>query len=804
MKVARLIFVTVCLGLTLFVTGQQTWPRKFTTQAGETLVLYEPQPESLENSLLKGRAAISIKSSETTEPVFGAISFSSKVILSGEQLVMQNFDINGAKVPGITEDAELEKYTGFLSDKISSLKLSFSKSDLEAAIKKEVGTEFANTPPAIIYTSKPTTLVVLDGDPEISKDADLDADKVVNSPYLIFKEGSQWNMYVGGNWYKSGSILDGWVANKSLSSKLRKIDTEIRKQESENNDGKAAAAKPTVTAIRVVTSPTELIQTNGEANYKSVANTSLLYAANSSNEIFKDLNTQKTFVLIAGRWYAANAIGGPWTYIASEELPADFAKIPAGSDKDAVRANVAGTEEAEEAMLDADVPQTAKVDRQTATIDVEYDGQPQFAPIAGTSLQLAENANVTVMIDPSGRYFALENGVWFIGSSPTGPWSVANERPRDIDNVPPSSPAYNSRYVYIYDIGPRYVYVGYTSGYTGGYRFRRTIIYGTGYRYRPWFRRHYYARPVTWGYGFAYNPWHGWSMNWGYNFGYLFIGFHPAGRPGFWGGWFGPPMYRPPYRPPYWRGGYYTTAHRPRPQVLPSRPGNGNRPGGGWSGNPNVYVHHKGVITKDIDRTPVTRPTRPVTPPVTTLPGTGRPGTTRPLPGGGANPGNGNKLPETGRPVTRPGAGNKLPVVERPGSGSRPGNKLPVIERPGSENKLPVTERPGTGNKLPVIERPGSGSRPGSGNKLPDVQRPSNPSTGRPNPSNDNRLPETNRPPTRLPANNTRLPVTPTPATRPARPAQTQPASGQPAGRSRQTPAPTPNNTQRPERKTPL
>lgn len=798
-RITFLLLAILISGITRSM-AQQTWPVKFTTSAGEIITVYEPQPEQLGSASLKGRAAISVKTSESAEPLFGAFSFTSSINSSGDNILLQTVEVTGAKIPGITKDAEIEKYESLVSRKLTGLQLTYSKKELGEAIRKEGGSDdsgFENTPPAIIYATRPTTLIVLDGSPELLQDDDLGADKVVNSPYLIFREGNLWNLYVGGNWYRSQNILNGWTANKNLSAKLRAVDKEIKKQEAENSDDKSKKEKPTVTEILVVTTPTEIIQTNGEANYKSLANTSLLYAANSTNEIFKDLTTQKTFVLLAGRWYSSPSINGPWEYIASDMLPADFRKIPEGSDKDAVLANVAGTDEAEDALLEAGVPQTAKVDRQTATIRVEYDGQPQFAPVAGTYLQLAENANVTVMIDPAGRYFALENGVWFIGSSPTGPWAVANERPRDIENVPPSSPAYNARFVYIYDQSPRYVYVGYTSGYTGGYVYRRTIVYGTGFRYRPWFRRYYYARPVTWGYGFVYNPWHGWSMNPGYNFGYLFIGYHTIGRPG-WGGWFGPPMYRPPYRPPYWQGGYYGSNRRPGPQVQTGRPGAGNRPGNGWSNNPNVYVHHKGVVTKDIDRRPVTRPERPGnklpgenattrpgigtdrpggTRPGITRPGSDRPGTTKPV----------GERPGTTRPVTeRPGT--TRPVIERPGT-TRPGTTRPVTERPATTR--PITERPGT--TRPVTERPGT-TRPIT--ERPGTTRPVNerPGTTRPvieKPGTTK--PETTRPVRERPG--TTRPGAERPA--PTSPVIERPGTGRPAGTK---PAAVPPGMTRPER----
>lgn len=118
----------------------------------------------------------------------------------------------------------------------------------------------------------------------------------------------------------------------------------------------------------IATEPTEILQSEGKADYKTVEGTSLLYVSNSSSEIFKDIGSQKTFVLIAGRWYSASSLKGPWTFIDADKLPVDFAKIPEGSDKDGVLANVAGTEEASEALIDAEIPQTAKIERKTATL----------------------------------------------------------------------------------------------------------------------------------------------------------------------------------------------------------------------------------------------------------------------------------------------------------------------------------------------------------------------------------------------------------------------------------------------------
>jgi len=137
-------------------------------------------------------------------------------------------------------------------------------------------------------------------------------------------------------------------------------------------------------------------------------------------------------------------------------------------------------------VLDASIPQTAKVDRNTATTQVEYDGEPAFEPVQGTNMQYCTNTSGTVILD-NATYFAVDNGVWFVSDRPTGPWAVATERPDEVDLIPPSSPAYNTKYVYIYDVSPDYVYMGYTPGYLNSFVYGPTVVYGTGFYYQPWY-----------------------------------------------------------------------------------------------------------------------------------------------------------------------------------------------------------------------------------------------------------------------------------------------------------------------------
>lgn len=670
-RLSRVIFLLL-LGFG-GVNAQTTWPRTIALKEGGSVTIYQPQPESYQNNKIVGRSALSVKEKAGSEPVFGAMFYEATLSTERDNRMadLELFKVTNIKFPGIEEEGRITALARAIEDAAMNARLEISIDQLLTSIDKETGhrpkDNFKNDAPLIIVTNKPSTLVLIDGEPKIRKDEDLEADRVMNTPYLILREGGLWHLYAGGLWYKSNSVTDGWEPNTKLTRKLRSIDRQIRKQEKEENGGKAVTDNPQVTEIIVKTEPAELLQTNGEPQYKTIEGTSLLFVSNTNNEIFKDINTQRTYILLTGRWYAAAGINGPWNYISADELPADFAKIPEGSEMDGVLSSVAGTAAAEEARIDSEIPQTAKVDRNTAKAEISYDGDPIFERIEGTSLELATNTASTV-IRSNGKYYAVDNGIWFESASARGPWSVATERPADVDNIPPSCAAYHTKYVYVYEATPRYVYVGYTPGYLGSYIYGPTVVYGTGYYYRPWFGTYYYPRPVTWGFGFNYNPWTGWSMNVGFNVGFLYVGYDFWRYGAYSGGWFGPPMWRPPYRPPY-HGGYYGR-YRPspgpggtvtRPSVRPSpvRPGSGN-----------IYNRRPGTVTRDADRRPA--------PGTVTRPGTERPAT-RPAPKPATKP--------VKRPERRPGGQTTRPGTEQNNVFADPDGNVYRKEKEGGWNQ---------------------------------------------------------------------------------------------------------------------
>ena len=544
--------------LTLFfhcnkVNAESKWPKELKTNKGGQITIYQPQPESLKGDRLIGRAAFSAKEMAGDELMFGVFWYTATMTTDRDArtATLESIIISDVRLPGVTDENKINKLKAFLEAEIPKWEITASLDEIAATIEQEqqlTNQDFKNDAPAILFKTEPSTLVLIDGEPRLKKDDKLGMNKVINTPFLIVEnpDDKKYYLYGGKFWYSSAAPAGNYEAVATLPKRIAALDKDLRKESGGKGDEKSDLR----TAVVISTTLAELIQSDGEPQYANIQGTSLLYMSNSSDDIFKSVSDQLFYVLVSGRWYVAKDLKGPWTFVAGDKLPKDFTAIPEGSPKDNVLASVPGTPASRLAVMDAQIPQTAKVDRKTATCTVTYDGEPKFENIEGTSLQLAMNTTSKVLRVGS-KYYCVETGIWFVSDSPKGPWKVSDERPKDVEKIPASSAAYPLQYVYIYDATPEVVYVGYTPGYTGCYVTGGTVVYGTGYYYNPWYGPYYYPQPVTYGFSMHYNPWTGWGMGFHMSYGWFSVGVYAP-----MGGYWGPPMYHPPYYPPY-RGGMY-------------------------------------------------------------------------------------------------------------------------------------------------------------------------------------------------------------------------------------------------------
>ena len=610
--------ILVLIGLASMARGAD-WPRETQSELG-LITIYQPQLGSYTGDSLRARAAISITQGDTTEPVFGAVWLSCRVATDrpNRTVKLEDVSVRRIRFPNGT-DQDTARIADVLEEEIPRWELTFSLDELlESLANVEKERDNARglevTPPKIILRNHPAVLVLIDGDPEITGVEGTSLKRVVNTPYFLAQEPTTGVFYLKGGslWYSAVRVMGPWKHIETAPARVGALADQMNSDEEAAGDTEEDIPSTTgvIPEIVVSTEPAELIATDGPPAFAPINGTGLLYVTNTPGRLFLEIATQHYYLLASGRWYSATALAGPWTYVASNQLPADFANIPPGSECDDVLANVSGTLPAKEAIMDAQIPQTAEVDRSGTTSDVQYDGDPQFDPIEGTSMSYAVNSSTPVIL-LGDRYYDCDQGVWFEGMSPNGPWVVSTRVPPELYTIPPRYPVYYVRYVRVYGYTPAVVYMGYTSGYTGCYVYNGTVVYGTGFHYRPWYRRRYYARPWTWGFGIHYDPWAGWSM--GHSHGWWrprgWFAYHSGReRPG----WWGPAGYRPLYRPtagPVYRRGYHPVYRPVHWTAATPPPSTGGRRNAGSTRGGTLYDQWPSGV-----RRPTVRPLPPPAP----------------------------------------------------------------------------------------------------------------------------------------------------------------------------------------------
>ena len=525
--------------------AQQTdigWPRMVQSN-NEQIQIYQPQVDKWEGGKLEGRAAVVVSERAGGHPVYGVVWLSARTTVDQDQRLVTLYDIDVTKAffpsAATQESSYVAKTTQALTQWNMTIALDRLLADLAITQTEEKarGEGLSTVPPPIYVRQNPTVLIVIDGQPRLQKIQDTNLMRVINTPAVLVLETDTGSYFLQGDgyWMTSSSLQGSWTKAANPPASLARVLGMEANPENENAEGIAPSFSKSPSEVIVSTEPAELIQLNGEAQFSPIEGTQLLYVKNTDSDMFMRLPDQRYYILLSGRWFSAASFEGPWTFVAASALPRDFARIPAESPRGAVLASIPGTLQARDAVVAAQIPQTATVDRRKAQFTATYDGEPQFKPIEGTDMSYALNSPNDI-IGVGGKYYAVSDGVWFVSDNALGPWAVCDFVPPDIYSIPPASPLYHVRYVHVYDSTPDFVYVGYTPGYFGSFIWNGVVVFGTGFWYPCWAVDYWFGCPWTWGFGWHYGYWGGgffWRP-WNPNRWYWHPWRHEGTGPGWW------------------------------------------------------------------------------------------------------------------------------------------------------------------------------------------------------------------------------------------------------------------------------
>ena len=510
------------------------WPMSMDI-AGVKCTIYQPQLKEWDGYHLKAIAAVSVLPAGAQEPIFGVIDITAVTEVDRLSRVVNFYgvkitNLNLPSAPDNTSDFQ----DGFLTMLSGATAAAPSLDRMQAALavekaeKKAQDVSVKNEPPKFIFTQEAAMLVNIDGEPVWRAVKESGMVRVLNTRALILgdKSGKVY-LHLFDGFLEAPALSGPWTLSKKAPARAKEIALELDRENvvdlmtgpPDEKTKKKPSLKNGAPQVIVTMSPTELIVSQGPLNWVPITGTMLLYAENTSGNLFRDMNDQTIYILVTGRWFKAPDFGGPWQYVAGRSLPPDFTAIPDDSPKENVKASVPGTPQAQEAMIATEIPQTARVYRAKAAFTPTIAGIPVLKPIPDTDLSYVYNSPTPIIMVSPAEWFAVQSGVWFTASAIDGQWVVASSVPPMIYAIPPSSPVYYVTYVKIYNAFPDYVVVGYTPGYMGTIvNSDGVVVYGTGYSYDSYVgEAEWYGEPVTYGYAAnpTWTPWTGWAVGFG-------------------------------------------------------------------------------------------------------------------------------------------------------------------------------------------------------------------------------------------------------------------------------------------------
>jgi hypothetical protein len=498
------------------------WPRYYSLPSGASILLYQPQIASWDKQVkLVAFSAVSYRTNAAeTKPAMGTVKLEAdtKVAVDDRLVKLSNMKIAEASFGSLAKE-NVREITEQIDkaipddERVIALDRVLVNLDKSTIVVKNVEGVKADPPP-VFFSKTPAVIVNIDGEPIWSPIRDNDLQFAVNTNWDLFLHGPTKTLYLlnAGSWLKATDVNGPWTPAGKLPDSFKKLPADDNWK-----DVKAALPGKTIAVsavpkVLVTTKPGELILLTGEPKYVPVTGTQLQWVSNTESDVFRMGTAGAVYYLVTGRWFSAPDFSGPWTF-ATPSLPPDFKQIPLEHPRSRVLASVPGTDEAAQAVLVAQIPQTARVNKKELKApEVAFQGDPKFEAIEKTTVQRAVNTDKDVFLI-GGKYYMCYQGVWFIGTSASGPWEVAQSVPQEIYTIPASSPASHVTYVTIEDddSSDEWVTFAAAGAYTGMMVAWGCTVWGSGWYYPPYYGfyggyPYYYGHFPTYGYSAWYNP----------------------------------------------------------------------------------------------------------------------------------------------------------------------------------------------------------------------------------------------------------------------------------------------------------
>ncbi len=402
------LLLALCAPAISAQTNELAWPRTLTSTDGMQVTFYQPQVDSWEYyAVLDYHMAIELQFPGASSTIPGTLTMTAQTSTDvGTQTVaLYSQEIVSTTFPGV-DAATAQQYQSIVQSVIPTTTMNLTLPQVQAYMTGAAASgATSGTPPTaagsnlkvgpglpptlpqpappIYYSESPAILVIFEGKPGFAP--------VTSGSTLLFSVNTNWAVFQDKNsglyylqdqasWLQAQDVSGPWQAAGSLPASLSSLPNNGEWTDVTKNIPGMSWGPGMVPQVFVSQTPAELILLDGPAEMQEIPGTSLSWVTNTESDLFFYTPTSTWYYLVSGRWFSAKGMSGPWTF-ATNNLPADFRNIPTDSPRAAVLSSVPGTPQANQAVAMAQMPHKADVDIATTTVNVQYGGPPQFAPI---------------------------------------------------------------------------------------------------------------------------------------------------------------------------------------------------------------------------------------------------------------------------------------------------------------------------------------------------------------------------------------------------------------------------------------
>ena len=224
-----LVMILSCIS-GLAYAQEAGWPQELSGENGATVIIYQPQVEVFTGNSLEARAAVSVKmSASDNTPIFGAIWIKARLDTNRDTrtAIIRDIEVSDVRFADASDD-QIDNLSKFIEASVggSSMAISVDQllSDLDAEKSGIAAADLKHTPPEIILSTEPAMLVSIDGEPVLQEIEGSDYEYVVNSAFLIARDGRAFYLYVGSNvWYQAGEVMGPWIRATTVPADVKSL-----------------------------------------------------------------------------------------------------------------------------------------------------------------------------------------------------------------------------------------------------------------------------------------------------------------------------------------------------------------------------------------------------------------------------------------------------------------------------------------------------------------------------------------------------------------------------------------------------